>query len=377
MKSEYRIGVRLFCFIAMKTRLIICMLGVCISLSHVHGASGRESVPYLPVVKIFAYDLAYGEYPKIISHGSASVIGTDGLLLSNHHVVHDQYGMPVDALVVCATTRNDITPVCDYTASIVDADESLDLALLRIDPVDVQGDTIEDFSMFSFFEFALKESIDTTEEVTALGYPAIGTDTLSRTRGVISGTVEFSGYRYIKTDALIAGGNSGGALLDDAGRLLGVPTFIRFDETQGSLGYALDISEAREWISEHSEDTPTPRDEDALNRILSVRRAMANARMQDVLSDPIFTLKNLEHFVFEEYIPEHRVVLSSRGDALQSVSGVSVEFFRLARFADEEGFLHMLRVMGLYDPDAQTIRKYADESGDFPLYRVISRFDAS
>ena len=63
-----------------------------------------------------------------------------------------------------------------------------------------------------------------------VGFPALGGETLTTIRGIISGTRVIDGVTWIKTDAGISGGNSGGAALDADGFLVGVPTMYSSTE---------------------------------------------------------------------------------------------------------------------------------------------------
>jgi S1-C subfamily serine protease len=95
--------------------------------------------------------------------------------------------------------------------------------MLKIDPVDIYGNPV-DYSKFSTIDIDFSYEPKNQDETIAIGYPWIGADTISETKGIVSGVSEYNGYKYIKTDTLIAGGNSGGAFVKD-GKLIGIPTF--------------------------------------------------------------------------------------------------------------------------------------------------------
>jgi S1-C subfamily serine protease len=78
------------------------------------------------------------------------------------------------------------------------------------------------------------------DNITILGYPDIGGDTLTVTDGIVSGFEFRSGARYIKTSAKIDQGNSGGIAIEDSGCVVGIPTYV---QTQiESLGRILDLN---------------------------------------------------------------------------------------------------------------------------------------
>jgi len=95
--------------------------------------------------------------------------------------------------------------------------------MLKIDPVDIYGNPV-DYTKFSTINIDFSYEPKNQDETIAIGYPWIGADTISETKGIVSGVSEYNGYKYIKTDTLIAGGNSGGAFVRD-GKLIGIPTF--------------------------------------------------------------------------------------------------------------------------------------------------------
>ncbi len=171
------------------------------------------------VVQILALD---AEGSPVWS-GSGTVISADGLVLTNGHVVDDRSG-EYDALGVALLKRTDEPPEMMYLAEIVAVDYALDLAVIQIaSDLDGNPTTVD----LPFVAAGDSDRVEIGDHIRILGYPGIGGETITFTDGVISGfTAERSvGDRaWIKTDATIAGGNSGGLAVNDAGELVGVPT---------------------------------------------------------------------------------------------------------------------------------------------------------
>jgi len=155
--------------------------------------------------------------------GSGSVISADGLILTNGHVVDDRKG-EYDRLGVALLKQTDEPPEPSYLAEIVAVDYALDLAVVRI-VSDLDGKKAS--VNLPFVAIGDSDGVDIGNHIRILGYPGIGGETITFTDGVVSGfTAERSvGHRaWIKTNATIAGGNSGGLAANDAGELIGVPT---------------------------------------------------------------------------------------------------------------------------------------------------------
>lgn len=156
-------------------------------------------------------------------HGSGTFISADGLILTNGHVVDDRQHEYRD-LGVAITTKTDQPPELRYLAKIVAVDYALDLAVIKIDS-DLTGRPVHD--QFQFISRGDSDAIDIGDPIRILGYPGIGGETITLTDGVVSGfTAErgVGGRAWIKTNATIAGGNSGGLAVDSKGQIIGVPT---------------------------------------------------------------------------------------------------------------------------------------------------------
>ncbi len=175
-----------------------------------------------------------GDSYEIVWTGSGSVIDARGLILTNGHVVDDRYG-DYDTLGVAVTGRTDEPPELMYLAEIASADYELDLAVIRI-VADMNGNAVE--PSLTAISLGDSDRVEIGDHLRVLGYPGIGGETITFTEGAVSGFTSdrsVDGRAWIKTDATIAGGNSGGMAVNMAGQLIGVPTRASAGETEGDI----------------------------------------------------------------------------------------------------------------------------------------------
>jgi hypothetical protein len=162
--------------------------------------------------------------------GSGTVIHPSGYILTNCHVANPRaMGMsapPADRLGISITERSDQPPVLSYFAQVVAQSPEMDLAVLRI-VSGVDGKQVSDLNL-AYVPIGNSDDLELGDVLAILGYPGIGGDTITFTSGSVSGFShqnELNVARaWIKTDATIAGGNSGGTAVNSAGQLVGVPT---------------------------------------------------------------------------------------------------------------------------------------------------------
>jgi Do/DeqQ family serine protease len=168
----------------------------------------------------------FGAVPReqvLRSLGSGVIIDGSGLVVTNYHVIEGAS----EVKVALADKR-------EFDAEIALKDEHSDLAVLRLKGVNERFPTLE---------FANSDELQVGDVVLAIGDPfGIGQTV---THGIVSAVartqVGISDYRFfIQTDAAINPGNSGGALIDLAGKLVGINTAI-YSRTGGSLGIGFAI----------------------------------------------------------------------------------------------------------------------------------------
>ncbi len=153
----------------------------------------------------------------ICASGSGTVI-EGGLILTNFHVIAAigdcRFEGQVRSHPDLASGEFD-----RFDTEIAAIDPELDLAVLRIvDDIDLPALEVGD-----------SDELEIGDALRILGFPLIGGDTLTTTEGTVSGFLDdpfVDGATWIKTEASLSGGNSGGAAVDRGGRLVGVPSIV-------------------------------------------------------------------------------------------------------------------------------------------------------
>lgn len=167
----------------------------------------------------------FGSRGKATSTGSGVIVSSDGYIVTNNHVISG-----ADKLTVVLNQQKK-----EYTAKVIGADPSSDLALLKIEAKDLPS-----------IAFANSDELLVGDWVLAVGNPFNLTSTV--TAGIVSAKGrninivhnQFPIESFIQTDAAINPGNSGGALINTNGDLVGINTAIQ--STTGSYtGYGFAI----------------------------------------------------------------------------------------------------------------------------------------
>lgn len=186
------------------------------------------------VLEIVAYrwDAADGRFSAQSTASAVNLGG--GKLLTNAHAVSDENGRLADGLVACRATDWDAQPDCDWTLNIERTDSGADLALVSAQTPADWGSGV----VLSSVTPALGDDVD------VYGFPGNGGGTITVTRGRVAGTDGDSGW--LKTDASIDAGNSGGAAFGSGGKLVGVPVAVRIGYS--TLGYLIPASQARDFL---------------------------------------------------------------------------------------------------------------------------------
>ncbi|TRW99773.1 S1C family serine protease [Flavobacterium gawalongense] len=169
------------------------------------------------------YFYGYGgqQQQEQVGTGSGVIISEDGYIVTNNHVVKDASEIEI-------TLNNKKS----YKAKLIGTDSKMDIALLKIDADE----------KLPYTAFANSDSVKIGEWVLAVGNPYNLTSTV--TAGIVSAkarNLDTSGIQsFIQTDAAVNPGNSGGALVNTRGELIGINTMIS-SMTGSYVGYSFAV----------------------------------------------------------------------------------------------------------------------------------------
>ena len=161
-----------------------------------------------------------------VASGSGVIVSADGYIVTNNHVVDN-----ADELLVTLNDKN------DYKAKVIGTDPSSDLAVIKIEGTN-----------FPHLNFANSDDVRVGQRILAIGYPLNLETTV--TSGIVSAKARTLGINdrksnspiesFIQTDAAVNPGNSGGALVNTNGDLIGINSAIA-SPTGSFAGYSYAI----------------------------------------------------------------------------------------------------------------------------------------
>ena len=171
------------------------------------------------------WDYFYGnsENRRTVGTGSGVIVSNDGYIITNFHVIENANEIEI-------TTNDNKT----FIAEIIGSDENSDIAVLKI----------SGSNSFPYIRFANSDQTKIGEWVLAVGNPFNLTSTV--TAGIISAKsrdlndYDSKNQSFIQTDAAVNSGNSGGALVNINGDLIGINTAIQSNNA-GFIGYSFAV----------------------------------------------------------------------------------------------------------------------------------------
>lgn len=258
-------------------------------------------------------DLFFGRRQQRAQMGTGSgvIINADGYIITNNHVIDQSQELTV-------TLNNNKT----YNAEIIGTDPKTDIALLKID-------ADEDLP---FVTFGNSDQTKIGEWVLAVGNPFNLTSTV--TAGIISAKArDLSGnstQSFLQTDAAVNPGNSGGALVNTKGELVGINTAIS-SQTGSYVGYSFAVPSniARKVIEDIMEYG------NVQNGILGVQGGTLNSRAAEQIG-----VDDTEGFYIDSVVEESGAEKAGlrKGDIIKEIDNV-----KISKFSDLSGHLNAKR----------------------------------
>ncbi|MGI6621914.1 MAG: trypsin-like serine protease [Clostridiaceae bacterium] len=196
-------------------------------------------------VKLYTLDNDY----NVVSMGSGTIVNNNGYILTNFHCVGEKGRLYNSegyvAIAITDDIKKNIQP--QYIAQYRSGVEELDLAVVKI-VADLNWNQLNatDLNLIPA-KIADSDTVELGDDINILGYPGVGGETITYTAGRVSGFIDEdndSVIDWIKTDAVVNHGNSGGTAINGNGEMIGVPTAKIVGEHNDVMFYLKPINQA-------------------------------------------------------------------------------------------------------------------------------------
>ncbi|MDD2785917.1 MAG: S1C family serine protease [Patescibacteria group bacterium] len=183
--------------------------------------------------------------------GSGTIIDPKGIILTNKHVVTDQFGG--DIKICFVGFLSSITQEPNFgtkdnpnfaEVKYVTESNDMDAAILYLN-----NSTNKIYSYVDIWG-SNSNTLAFGDKLEAIGFPTIGGSTITYTSGDFSGFGSKSAgtQNYIKTTAILEHGNSGGSAYNSSGQFIGIPTMV-VTGSLNSISYVLSVNSIKNWLS--------------------------------------------------------------------------------------------------------------------------------
>lgn len=188
---------------------------------------------------------------NIIAMGSGTIINKEGYILTNFHCVGENESGNLynkDGYVAVAVTddiKKNIQP--QYIAQYKSGVANLDLSVVKI-AFDINWNKVSaaDLNLIPAI-ISNSDSVVIGDDINILGYPGVGGETITFTAGRVSGFLDDDNDNeidWIKTDAVVNHGNSGGTAINKNGEMIGIPTAKTTGEDNDVMFYLKPVNQA-------------------------------------------------------------------------------------------------------------------------------------
>ncbi len=187
----------------------------------------RQAIASTGLISVRNSNDAASQGPR--PRGSAVVVRGDGVLVTNYHVImNTRTSRTYDEIFLSLSGNGDTTAwSIRYKLRPLLINKEYDLALLQVESY-ATGNEIPKSLSFRSIEMGDSRKIKLLDDLFIIGFPEKGGSSITINRGVVEGKDILA--NWIKTDARLIHGNSGGAAVDSEGRLIGIPTKVVADE---------------------------------------------------------------------------------------------------------------------------------------------------
>lgn len=326
----------------MKTiKIFICLIIFIISINKLFAAWDV----FLPVVKIVGYRDVFWKNIDEIWVWSAFFVNKEGYIVASSSIVKNSKNEFSDFFNICLTKDYSLKLDCSYTASIIDFDKDLDIAMLKIDNKDIYWNEI-DLTKLSFLDIAYNYVIKSQEDFYSIWFSSLWSEGIMKKKWKFTWTASYNNHKYLKSDAYIIGKYSGWAFVNKDWDIIWISTAQVWNLLSPWILYSIDINEVKDFIDKSITKTPT-----VLQKIdnFTKNKTILNKINNDFrISDLFLNFSFTKDYEIKKYIENKWFTLEKKYENDYLIDSFEVYLEKNINIKTDEDFLYYLQDKGFY-----------------------------
>ncbi|MFA5917277.1 MAG: serine protease [Candidatus Gracilibacteria bacterium] len=325
----------------MRKNILLLLLIIGISfLNNLYANEEKTS----SIVKIITYKDIFGKYIEKTSLGSALIINKDGYILTSSNSI----GENSDYINICLVSEVNNKTDCSYTATLIEQNDNLGVAILKIDSKDIFGNIV-DFSKLSFLEIDYNYESKIKNEVYILGYNLI--DSITKVKSLVTDVLTYGDNEYIKTDIWSSDGIFGKTLLSKEGKIIGIQKSLTGEPINNWDSY-IKINGLKSFIDSNiAKNTPSQE----LTNFIENKKLLDKVNIDKKISDLFFNFSFPNDYEVKRYFKDKNIVLIPNKKDESLIKNLEVSLEKIPNIKDENEFLSYLNRIGFYDNITQKL----------------------
>lgn len=309
---------------------------------------------YLPVAKIVSYKDVIWNNIEEVWWWTAIVLNKDGYLLASSFSVNNMEWVSSEYYNICLTKDYSTKPSCLYTASLVDYDEDLELAILKLDDKNTSWSWV-DLTKLSYLEIAYSYKTKWEEEYYSIWYPGNLDWLIQKKKWKFTWESIYKNHKYLKSDALLSNKFFGWAFTNKDGKLIWFSSNYISEFYNTSSLYSLDINEAKSFIEKNIWKAPLSINNS--DNFIKVSEKLNSLNNSLKISDNFVNFSFKKDYEIKRYNLDKWFILKPRVDNDALVNYMEVRLEKNIKVDNYDELLYFFSSQNLYDKNKDKVWK--------------------
>lgn len=334
-----------------KIKLIISLIILILSFDKLFA----DGDVFEPVVKIISYKSIFWKHIEEVWKWSAFFVNKEGYIVASSSIIEDEKEKrSSDYYNICLTKDYSIKPDCSYTASLIDFDKNLDIAILKLDTKDIYWNEI-DFTKLSFLETDYNYKIDEKDDYYSIGFSSLWSENIEKKKWKFTWTTNYNNHKYLKSDAFISDKYFGWAFVNKDLKLIWIPSVPTWNLLGSGVLYSIDINELKSFID--SNITKAPNEVQKIDNFTKNKILFNKINNELRISDLFLNFSFTKDYEVKKYTEDKWFILTKKYEDDYLINNIKVQLEKNTNIKTEEDFLYYLQNKNFYSNAYHKINK--------------------